>query len=326
MGFISKLFEMLASSADSSKAEDSGRYQREERAQTTMRKADVEKLCRKVYDDEYVGNLRVGRSWVLPQMVHMGFDQSGQFRTERYVDEIGKLSYAHLWKILIRNMKAMQKMRYSDPAAYQQRARWWNKEVALAMANLDLNLLKKCESLGPVFDNCTGGRYVSVRRLLDGSGYCQKRYFFLNNPNPLSKWNLNNSKTLEGLYGEFSGRIAAIANAADADSLYRAVMEYYNHRFIFYESELSYSVPAEFVNAYAGDGAYSAMMTMVKHLNLRYRGAADMTMSREECLADIEAKAKEFAGQGLRLLEYCAQKFFDRSRGGVFDYQQYRRR
>lgn len=290
---------------------------------SSLYRHEIDELCNKVCDSEYIHNLHLGRSWILPQMVEMGFDSKGVFSTELYVEKIKHFDYQKMWDIVIRNVKAMQSMKDTDPEACMMRAQWWNKEVFLALATQDLALMKKYEGLGRVYENSTGGPYVTIWRLMDGKGNRVKRQFFLKTPPQSSKWNSTNSKTVKDLFDGFRNRIEAIRNATSVEELNKAMLDYYNHRFAFRPNEVKFVVPESFIKAYAGDGAYSAMMTMVKHLNLCHNNDMGIALTRDECIADIKAKAELYREDGMKLLDYCREKFFDRSRGGVFDYNEY---
>lgn len=191
----------------------------------------VENLCQQVYYSEYIANLRIGRSWILPQMVDMSFTRRGKFSKDLYLENLKELieeSPSYCWKVMRNNFHVMAHIEKKDPEGYAERACWWTKELADAV----------------------------------------KKY------NP------------------------------------------YAHN--------KPSVPQAFMNAFAGDGAYNAMMTMVKYLKLYYKDDNGMQMTREQCIEDIKQKAKEFNYDGLKMLDYCQKKYFDTEAGGIFDYKTYK--
>lgn len=335
MGLLSSLVKMVVGKVvDATKDELSGQYQRSEHYSQPVRpkepkpqpaRVEVEDLCRKVCDSDYISNLRIGRSWILPQLVEMGFDANGNFSKDSYIRAVKQMGFAYMWKVMIRNVKALQKLQTIDPEGYRKRARWWTKEVMLDVIRLDYSLVRSVP-LGKTYTNCFGGPYVLVNSLLNGKGYCEKQYFFVNTPNPASRWNASNSKTLRDLFDVFRQRVEAVEKAQDPTSLYAAVLDYYNHRYLFRQDQLEYQTPDSFLRAFAGDGACSAMTTMVKHLGLTHHGDSGMMLTRDASLADIEVKADLYREDGLKLLDYCSLKYFNRSQGGTFDYRQYVRR
>lgn len=287
---------------------------REERPASSQRSSA---LHRKVVDSAYIGNLRLGRSWVLPQMVAMGFDYQGNFSEQKYFAAINDLGYNKCWEIMMRNFRQIKDLRMKDPAASAARANWWTKEVALAMANFDVMRYDQEVKFLSAYPktHCSGGPFIFLNFLRGRKGY-HNRLFFLNPPLPGTYWNSSNSMTVADLRAQFVQRIRAIEMAYDPASLYQALKAYDDNRCVMQSDAL----PEAFVSAYAGDGAYNAMMTMVKYLGLNHTG------SRDSSIADIELKAREYAGDGRRMLVYCAQRYFNKANGGMFDLNAYRNR
>lgn len=280
---------------------------------------DVDSLCERVSESDYIASLRIGRSWILPQMVAMGFDDDGAaFSKQRYLDCLKEFSTRKLWTILLRNLKAMKEIAEKDPKGCAERARWWTREVAVAMAKRDMERMKRyvnnlCED--PI-EYCSGGDYVNVKGLPDG----MPNLYFVNEPN--ESWNDSNSMTVADLYRHYEDKIQQIAKASSPAELYIAVKTYYYfNRWFMYDDQLG--IPAEYIKAYMGDGAYSSMITMVKFLDLRYHDDYGVVLTRDECIEGIEAKAAECAGDGEKLLDFCIEKFFDTNAGGTFDLNAY---
>lgn len=287
--------------------------------QVNQKSKYASQIASKVADGEYIRNLRVGRSWILPQLVEIFFDEDGRLQEKGMEDYFFEHDdNEEKWKIAVRNYKAMAKMCDKDAAGYRARARWWTKETALAMARHDLTLLKTYISNGDcVYDNCVGGDYVYLPSLrMHGNKY--DRMFFLQTPpSDYVNQHKNVNTTVDDLYAEFERRIQAIEKAGSPKALSAAVEDYNNHRCggIYIPNKMQ--VP-EYVKAFTGDGAYHAMMTMVKYLGLNLPG-----MTRDESIAEIERVAEDNKTYPNLLMEYCKEKFFDKSRGGVFDYKAY---
>lgn len=278
---------------------------------------DVAVLRRKIeYDGEYIGNLRLGRSWVLPQMVYMGFNDSNVFKKDSlYLAAVKKMAPQDVWRIMLRNYKVLAE----NPGA--ERSRWWTKAVAVRVAEADLAGLRNVigeRIRHQARKNCYGGPYIE----LDRTGWSRsKRLFFINEPNPASRWNNSNSMTVDMLISKLQGIVSRIENASAPAELYDAVAEYDRNRYdVRPEKYLIW--PEEFVDAYAGDGAYCSMMTMVKYMGLCFKDDTGHILSRDECIAEIERKTMECTG--LELLDFCDRKFFDRA-AGVFDCFKYRK-
>lgn len=106
-GLFSSLLELLFGKSSGHNDEFSGHGHDDEFSKykksdiptsPTPKKEDVRELVGKVQNSDYIRNLRVGRSWVLPQMVNMCFDESGNFSEEKYYENIGNMSYEKCWK------------------------------------------------------------------------------------------------------------------------------------------------------------------------------------------------------------------------------------
>lgn len=300
--------------------DDLSQYNRNEKSDNQR---PVDDLCNKIVDQQYIDNLHLGRSWILPQMVDASFNSRGEFDEKRYFEYIASLDYEKCWRILLRNYKAIITLsNKQEQEALAIRQGWWTKDVAVAMAKYDLSLLVKHVKSCEVLTECSGGPYICLPYLRNRKNKFDKM-FFVNTPNPESKYNKENSKTVQDLYAYFNDMIEDIASANSPVALYKALTHYNAHRCATETHVSKHNWPNEFVNAFAGDGAQSAMNTMVKILNLRYNDSRELKMTRDECLADISKKADDTNYNGLEMLEYCKQKFFDKSVGGVFDYKSY---
>lgn len=278
-------------------------------------------LIDKVAKTEYIQNLRIGRSWILPQMVEMCFDKNGNFSEKRYLKKVSELDFEKCWSIMMRNVRALRVLSVKDPTAYNERLNWWNKEVFLSMAKYDFKFFVKYLNERRVL-HCSGGPYVYLPNL-KGTNCRYDKMFFTEQPS--SEWR-HEIKLTSDLKVAFEKRIEAIANANDVVELLRAVDDYDQNRCIVPVAERNNQSLTEFVNAYIGDGAYSAMMTMVKFLNLTYADNQGRMLSREECISDIASKLAEFGCNGLLMFRYCSSKLLDSSEGGTFNYKDYCKR
>ncbi len=323
MGIISSLTRLFSGSTEQSNNNQRDVYARRSDSTPSTRQ-EIEDLAENVYDSDYIANLRIGRSWILPQMVDMCFDYDGNFSESRYYQQIEKrVSYDDCWTILIRNLKALAKTEGSDSNEYRGRARWWTKEVAVSMAKEDFEKFQEAVNRSFTYNKCKGGPYKYITWTIRGRMKKHDRMFFLQTP-PSDYKNLFKSKneTLEDLFQEYANLIQKIENANSPQELYSSIKEYDSHRGLFYHSPGD-TINEEFVNAYVGDGAYNAMMTMVKYLNLIIPGSLS---TRESSIDEIERKADAVRRDGKQLFSYCCKNFFDKSNGGMFDYHNYKRR
>jgi hypothetical protein len=135
-----------------------------------------------------------------------------------------------------------------------------------------------------------------------------------------AKWR-GSTNTINRLLEQRKNAISNILGSASDRDLYNAVQEYYdiakvNNAYARDSWNDELKLPKEYVNAFAGDGACSAMMTMLKYLKLT---PADTT--RDKCIVSIAKKVMDTGFNGDTMIDYCIEKFFD---SGVFNLRNYR--
>lgn len=284
---------------------------REEARQSTatLSEEEIKAMYSKVSSGSYIGNLRVGRSWVLPQMVSMCFP-NGRFDERNFFAKVESKNYDRCWALMVRNFHVQSQIESKDPGAYAARSGWWTKEVALAMARYDYELLLRLIDVAEVSEYCSGGPYVRLKGLKGRKK--EEQMFFVNEPNANSRWK-DCKRTLPNLRLQFENRIKAIEQANTSAELFHAVKAYDDIRCKAEVAKRTYrkiKLPDEFVNAFVGDGAYTSMMTMVKFLGLTYSNDMGLALDRDGCIADINHKMREFGFDGRKMFDYCKKKFF----------------
>ena len=91
-----------------------------------------------------VPNRRLFRRWVMAQMFHMlSYTPSRGQSPLGVTAMIHRLGYEYQWKMLLDELRAQLKMESRDPNGFAERNRWFNNEVASAMAHHYLERLKK---------------------------------------------------------------------------------------------------------------------------------------------------------------------------------------
>ena len=269
---------------------------------------NLEELCREVKGSDYIETLHLGRSWVLPGLVQMGF-KNGSFSKPLYYGNLAKFDYNRIWRILLRNLRALSLMGNKSSATYRMRVGWWNRDVAVSLAMYDMRIFCKYISRLPKLDNCSGGDYVKTYAGM----------YFCDEPKG-AKWR-GSTNTINRLLEQRKNAISNILGSTSDRDLYNAVQEYYdiakvNNAYARDSWNDELKLPKEYVNAFAGDGACSAMMTMLKYLKLT---PADTT--RDKCIVSIAKKVMDTGFNGDTMIDYCIEKFFD---SGVFNLRNYR--
>lgn len=241
-------------------------------------KYDTTLLRQQISETEYISNLRIGRSWILPQLVEMGF-KSNLLRKKFDVTHFEKMIRSkydlsqggrrRTWDLLVRNYKVI-----AESNGTSGRSRWWTKELAKEMMEWDYSMIGKRS------------------RGLNREG-CKEALTYIDD------------------HSEPSQIYVAICKYDKCRMRTRQIETY---RINGYERPL----PDSFVDAFMGDGAYNAMMTMIKVLGIRLKDDEGNVLSRDECIAEIETQAVVLGGRGL--MKYCKETFFD---SGAFDYTMY---
>lgn len=235
---------------------------------------DLSGLRQQVSQSEYITNLRIGRSWILPQLVKMGFRKTFDGKWEFSIAEYEKAmtekynqsvrGRRELWDLIKRNYKVI-----ADSDGQSGRAKWWTPGVAYEIMKWDFSLAGK------------------ARRGLDR----------------------NECITI----------LNTLMCLGDAKSVYSMILRYDKNRMRRRKPlRKKNQLPDSFIDAFEGDGAYNAMMTMVKLMGLRIKGKTGKFLSQNASIKEIEKQAKELSGR--KLMEYCKQTFFDSE---VFNCERY---
>ena len=291
---------------------------------------DLSALCAEITGRTYIDTLHLNRSWILPKFVEMGTYNHKKSFEYNYKTKLKTLDYTKAWNTLVRNFKALAEMNDKTSATYKIRAGWWNKQVAVAMAKVDLELLKDyVNGYANERDNSFAGNYVIIPKMRGvkcGKHY-KENYYYCEEPQktPFHGWGKKNCKerNLPALYKQIELLTQQIQRAENDKELYNAVKQYNDKRVTsshFFET-IDIDYPNEFSNAYTGDGAYSSMMTIVKHLNLQYKDDEGNKMTRDACVMEIAQRAIDTDFDGNEMLNFFVEKYID---SGIFDADNYR--
>lgn len=232
------------------------------------KKYDLSSLKQQVSETEYISNLRLGRSWILPQMVKMGFKENRngkkEFDLKYYRDNLlakyndSPKGRREIWQLLKRNYIVIETSK-----GRSSRSRWWTKDLLKKMVEWDFNLSGKARK-GLKRKEC-----IDLIENLRINDVLSPSYII----NKYDKCRMRKRKALR-----------------------------------------SNTLPDFFIDAFEGDGAYNAMITMVKLMDIRIKGKNDCLLRRDRCIKEIEKKSKQLNGH--ELLKYCKKTFFD---SGAFD-------
>lgn len=87
---------------------------------------------------------RLFRRWVMAQVFHMMAETD--YMTDKpigFVAALRKKGYKYQWKMLLEELRVQVKLANNDPENFDERNRWFNKDIVLSMATDYLKQLKK---------------------------------------------------------------------------------------------------------------------------------------------------------------------------------------
>ncbi len=248
-------------------------------------------LIDKIEADGYIEVEGIVRRWIPSQCLQMLFYKEGRRNlTVGFHDMLKRKGYDYSWDVLLNDLKRQQKMAAdNDTEGYEDRNRWYNKTIALDMANHFLSSLKKYIENMPQ-RNHKGRKYVKLR--------CN----WMNNGKGI------HTDELLSFYKTLETAIRTISVSKLPKTLYAAVQKFSAlRRGIVYYPEMCPS----FMNAYKAAGAYYTIKDLILFENclLQVNASGDTCIrsyrdvrhfiQQEESLAALERKATELVNRGV---------------------------
>lgn len=223
-----------------------------------------------------VPNRRLFRRWVMAQMFHMMASTDHRLGEPVGVTEmIHRMGYEYQWKMLLNELHAQMTMEERDPNGFAERNRWFNNEVASAMAHHYIECLKDhVENLQE--RKCKGIPYKRIHG---------RDIFVLD------------------LYRKVYTPLIIAANlikyAPNATQLYDAVCRFNSQRI-----KLKRTTPQSktWMDAYKGAGAYFTMQNLIRFHGCLITDDKGRRLNKNQSLDFITLKATLYKGEGWRLL------------------------
>lgn len=248
-------------------------------------------LIDKIEADGYIEVEGIVRRWIPSQCLQMLFYKEGcRNYTVGFHDMLKRKGYDYSWDVLLNDLKRQQKMAAdNDTEGYNDRNRWYNKTIALDMANHFLSSLKKYVEKMPQ-RNHKSRKYVKLR----------------------CNW-MNHGKGIHvdellNFYSTLEAEIRKISVSKTPKTLYAAVQKFNElRRGIIYYPEMCSS----FMNAYKAAGAYYTIKDLILFENclLQVNASGDTCIrsyrdvrhfvQQQESLAALERKATELVNRGV---------------------------
>lgn len=224
-----------------------------------------------------VPNHRLFRRWVMSQMFHM-LSCTPYRSKEPYgvTTMIHRLGYEYQWKMLLNELHAQMLMEEKDPDNFTDRNRWFNADVAAAMAkDYTVQLKKRVNALKD--RKCKGIPYKHI-----------------------SGRNIFVSDLHTKLYAPLNMAALRIRQARNAAQLYQAVKNFNDKRI-----RMSRDTPQskEWIDAYKGSGAFFTMQNLIRFHGCTAIDDSGKRLDKYQSIAFIQVKAETYQdGEGWRLL------------------------
>jgi len=223
-----------------------------------------------------VPNRSLFRRWVMSQVFH-GLQCSGGFT--QWMKWHG---YKYQWEMLVEELRVQAKLYGKDMENYDARNRWFNRNLAVTMANDYVEQLRKDTHKRPTH-KCKGVPYIR---------FSNENYFV--------------SDIEKKLITPVQTRIVAIERAKNPQQLYDAVRNFW---WRMPSGSQHYDQCAAWKDAYKGMGAYATMQNLLRFHGCGFpNGNQFYYNARLSDLQMLENAAKEYAnGEGWRLFGLMKQ-------------------
>ena len=232
-----------------------------------------------------VPNKNLFRRWVMSQVFSGLSERDYRGRLVGFSKWLECHYYEYQWKMLINELHAQAKMYGRDMENFEARNRWFNKDVAVAMAEDFIKQLREV-ALKQKTRRCKGQPYIRVRGF-DKGVFVEDIDKKLIHPLQAIVSNMRSCKTAEGLE--------------------QAVRNFWNSAY-GKEWIWQYKQAASWKDAYKGAGAYFTMQNLIRFHNCTFPKDNDFYKRGRSGLDCLEDAAKSYAdGEGWRLFGLMKQ-------------------
>ena len=226
-----------------------------------------------------VPNRKLFRRWVMSQVFH-GLMYDG-YHGNGFAGWLKQHGYQYQWEMMIEELRVQAKLYDRDMENYRIRNRWFNKELAVKMANDYIKQLRK-DAKGRPQHKCKGVPYVTV----------DHTHYFV-------------ADIEKKLVAPQRSYIQKIESAETPYELYRAVNKFWA---VAPVKLYSYNQCAAWKDAYRGMGAYATMDNLLRFHGCTFPKDNDFWQRNREGLYMLELAAMTYAdGEGWRLFGLMKQ-------------------
>lgn len=217
---------------------------------------------------------RLFRRWVMSQMFHM-LTYKGYRGSDGYTAALHAKGYEYQWSMTLEELRVQAKLAKNDAENFNERNRWFDKRVCIALIDDYYQKLQKHVASLKV-KHCKGVPYVSIHH----------RNIFV-------------ADIEVKLYRPLICARQGVIGAKTPDQLFRAMSKYNALR-----DTLSWDTPQcrEWVDAFKGSGAFFTLKNLILFHNCVLRDAYGRKMSKDKSLEFLTRASVEYKNEGWRLL------------------------
>ena len=235
-----------------------------------------------------IPNRKLFRRWVMAQMFRMLYAETNpeHCRTS-YSAKLHRLGYNYQWTMLENELHAQWKMfKHNDIRNFTDRNRWFNKDVAVEMANEYTNLLNEYIDTLPT-RTC---KKVPYKRINGKNIFVSDIY----------------NKVIKGVYRA----LTVMLDARTPEQLYKAVVLFNQSRVKLPHNTNQHK---SWIDAYKGSGAFFTLQNMIRFHGCILRGKNGRMLSKEKSLAYLDDYAEECgkSKEGYKMLGMLRQALKD---------------
>lgn len=228
---------------------------------------DDDPIFAKIASGGYIAHSKLYRRWVMAQMFHMLREMNENKRNSlSFTEVLQNRGYEYSWKMVEQEMLAQYKMfKHGDMESFDERNRWFNKDVVAEMAEDYLDHFHKVV------------RKIKERKC---RGRLYKRIFGKN---------VFSDEIENVVFAPIAWAIRAIRDSKSAYQLYKAVAAFNRDRHsLRWQTKQSKA----FTDAYKGSGAYFTMKNLILFHGARFNGC----ITEKQSLARMENLASNLEG------------------------------
>ncbi|MBO4499145.1 MAG: ubiquitin carboxyl-hydrolase [Bacteroidaceae bacterium] len=230
-----------------------------------------------------VPNKNLFRRWVMSQVFRALSQKDWNGNPIGFTKWMERHGYEYTWKMLVDELHTQTKLYGKDMENFTARNRWFNKDVAVAMAEDYIRQMRN-NALCQNTRNCKGVPYIRVKGFVKG--------VFVQDID-------------KKLVMPLRTALNAIKGAKTAERLEMAVRNFWKYA---YGKEWCYKQAAVWKDAYKGAGAYFTMQNLLRFHGCRFPKDNDFYERGKGGLDMLEAAANAYADdEGWRLFGLMKQ-------------------